>query len=1675
MYESRSLCYVIGDARKLQMDGVLRSVPSEAAERLFAPSQGSTTSPPASTPDGRPLSTRAALVKEPVGSAVYLLDEDYSGRLVRRLVTPEMIEAYGFDRNRVRRQAVAHIPVGPIISDPGPHELSDAEARQYLENYPDVVRVLGPGADVARNHHRTYGRTEGRLFNPFVSTPAFETPPREPLSAVSFDGFDNFVAVADHTWFEGDFTIEGWVYLRNYNDWCRLLDFSNGEGRDNVILAFQERTGRLTLSVHPTQLVSSTEVPLNRWTHVAATLSGNTALLYINGVEVARRTDMPRPSAVVRKQNYLGRSAWNSDGYLNGLLAEVRVWGVSRTASEIQASMFARAQGNESKLLGCWPLDAMPGRMLKNLGSTRADGVFNGTSPLQLASSTPENERTNLIFGGQDGYVEVPEDRWFQGDFTVEAWVCLRARSHWCRVLDFSNGEGRDNIILAFKEGTGRLALAVHPTQLVSDAEVPLNRWTHVAATLSGNTAVLYINGIEVARRTDMPRPTAVVRTQNYLGRSAWNSDGYLNGLLAEVRIWDVARADHEIQDSSCRRLTGREAGLRACYPLGSKRDVVRDLGPSRFYGTTLRGMARKTLDARSGLAFVAERKTYVELPPDVWFDGDFTIEGWVRLRSYNHWCRVLDFSNGEGKDNIVLAFKERSGRLSLANHPKGASSVDVVSPTEVPLDRWTHVAATLSGNTAVLYINGVEVARRTDMPRPNAVVRGRNYLGHSAWGNDGYLDGLLADVSVWSVARSAAEIAADVAANPSPRTGREPYLRGAWPLDDERPNDLGPHGLHAVVAGGVSEFESLIVTRRLYVDPAPAIREDAVLSFDGRDDAVTVQHGGKLSANAFTLEARIRPRGIGGDVDNAGIVAKGGQTSPYALLLTRDGAVRVALNRDASVCDSSQRLSNDRWYHVAVTFDGAAVRIYIDGTLDATRATGAPTLLTSEEPLYIGVRQGASPAHFNGAIRDVRVWGGARTADEIAAKARVRTLGGEPGLLGAWALDEGRGPDARGVELAAPERTLFHDGNRILLWMDGTLRHVPNFEVWQALFAGGINTSTMTPRSAAPHIPEGRPLSERAELIRRPGLLAVYLVDGMGTHAVARHVASAEVFTALHFDWSKIKLKADIELIGPPVSIHARADGRIEGATWIRADQAVSAEARADAVARVQATVAAKFDKLESWMNGNWESLKNKRLLDLCLPGTHDSGTFNLSLIAAPDADGAPKMILESEALRVNLGEFVKSLAVTQKAQMDFGAQLRGGIRYFDLRVCEMAGTLYTCHSLRGIEISTLLTQIKDFLEKNTREVVLVKVGFKGAVRDGRARMEALMGTLSDWIRRPADDSGFRVGSTTLGKSLAEVVASGKRCIFIESDCMFDTYSESVCTNDGVFAGLQGLTGPIHLTGDDLSERIAEAQLIRPLPNPMGFIDAAVLTFGASAGGILGGLASFVPVIGGALGPVLGLGVGAYKVSLSLRSSRPPKDLLENAHNSRSIMRRYFEWLHDEGRKAPSVMICDFFDEVPYVEVAICRSVGADARALLPLFVEDPLSPSASTFADLVLGLVQAGPLAVAMGMKSAGVGCRAAGEWLDDNLPGVSGDVLGGALKGAGFAVGEVGAFTQTLVTDAPGVIGRGVETAAVAIKDGAVVASNTVAEGITTAAREVGGAFESFGKSVGDFLGL
>lgn len=101
--------------------------------------------------------------------------------------------------------------------------------------------------------------------------------------------------------------------------------------------------------------------------------------------------------------------------------------------------------------------------------------------------------------------------------------------------------------------------------QLVSSPSVPLHEYTHVAATYDGSIGVasIYING--------------VFDTSKSVGNGVSNSSGNLyygynparndfiapfKGIIDEVRIWNIARTESEIQSTIYQTLTGNETGL---------------------------------------------------------------------------------------------------------------------------------------------------------------------------------------------------------------------------------------------------------------------------------------------------------------------------------------------------------------------------------------------------------------------------------------------------------------------------------------------------------------------------------------------------------------------------------------------------------------------------------------------------------------------------------------------------------------------------------------------------------------------------------------------------------------------------------------------------------------------------------------------------------------------------------------------------------------------------------------------------------------------------------------------------------------------------------------------------------------------------------------------------------
>jgi hypothetical protein len=79
-----------------------------------------------------------------------------------------------------------------------------------------------------------------------------------------------------------------------------------------------------------------------------------------------------------------------------------------------------------------------------------------------------------------------------------------------------------------------------------------------------------------------------------------------------------------------------------------------------------------------------------------------------------------------------------------------------------------------------------------------------------------------------------------------------------------------------------------------------------------------------------------------------------------------------------------------DTWYHVAGSYDGANIKLYLNGNLVATTAwVSGGGLAGQTDGIFVGWQtSGAGPTHlwFTGSVDEIAVWNAVLTADEIAA-----------------------------------------------------------------------------------------------------------------------------------------------------------------------------------------------------------------------------------------------------------------------------------------------------------------------------------------------------------------------------------------------------------------------------------------------------------------------------------------------------------------------------------------------------------------------------------------------------------------------------------------------------------------------------------------------------------------
>jgi hypothetical protein len=141
-------------------------------------------------------------------------------------------------------------------------------------------------------------------------------------------------------------------------------------------------------------------------------------------------------------------------------------------------------------------------------------------------------------------------------DFTISAWVNPSANSAWSRVFDF--GTGTNNyMFLTLSAGGGPIRFAITTPggggeqQINGPSTLPLNTWSHVAVTLSGNTGTLYVNGQPVGTNTNMTFTPADLgaTNQDWIGRSQFSADPFLAATVDDFQIYSRALSTTEVAD----------------------------------------------------------------------------------------------------------------------------------------------------------------------------------------------------------------------------------------------------------------------------------------------------------------------------------------------------------------------------------------------------------------------------------------------------------------------------------------------------------------------------------------------------------------------------------------------------------------------------------------------------------------------------------------------------------------------------------------------------------------------------------------------------------------------------------------------------------------------------------------------------------------------------------------------------------------------------------------------------------------------------------------------------------------------------------------------------------------------------------------------------------------------
>ena len=786
-------------------------------------------------------------------------------------------------------------------------------------------------------------------------------------------------------------------------------------------------------------LFSNTAVNDNQWHHIATTYDGAEMKLYIDGV---LESSIAATGAITSSTDPL--SIGYSIGFnlypFIGKIDDVRIWDVARNLSQITSTMNGPLVGNEAGLVANYDFNNGTyngsGQTVPNLctnANKALDGITTGTA------TTPTFDCPNLAlptfiaptcaakFNGTTSRVDIGNLGTMPNKGTIEFWMNQPSFSNYQMPVTTIpiNTTITDGIFFqTYASGQldvqfgGILSVGGNNGSYASYGNLSPNTNYHIAVTWDITAGYFkgYLNGKLIFVQPLIYYPTTLPRLT--LG-AGYNGGRYYNGTLDEVRYWNVERTQAQLIGKASDTLVGNEVGLQAYYHFND--NSINGAGQTITNYATATGAALNGTTVNyvkfpctvnppaCGITLSGASGEGVQIPHNAAFNGatNITYEAWVKPGTDVSAYRRIVGKGGNGTQEAPgIYIQQTTGKVTAGILINGVQQI-VTSDLAVNDNEWHHTAFTYDGTTLKLYVDGTLDGT---LAVTGTITTNTSPLdiGYNSPLNLYPFIGKIDEVRVWNTARTGTEIQS---AMNSSLLGNETGLVAYYHFNDNSRSGYGRTITNFCAATGSvlnGSTYGTALTPVFECAPPPFTNPECNMVLNGSTDYVTVANNAALNLNQFSVGAYVKTTDASGSYKNIVWKDVDGSNANYALYITNTNKAQFTFQRNpisgiAPNATGTTTITDGNWHYLAGTYDGANLKIYVDGVLEATTATSS-TPMTGSNPLYLGTSAG--PNKYNGSMDEVSIWNTALTSTQIANLIGQQLAGNEANLVAYYNFD---------------------------------------------------------------------------------------------------------------------------------------------------------------------------------------------------------------------------------------------------------------------------------------------------------------------------------------------------------------------------------------------------------------------------------------------------------------------------------------------------------------------------------------------------------------------------------------------------------------------------------------------------------------------------------------------